>query len=156
ATEDLSEKWARLADLKDRAAAMERRFPGILASDPEDDGRKRSPTPREGDSTSARVSDDPTIAAFDEVIRRYGEATIPALQRQVGVALFNKALRLGQLGREAEEMDVYGTIVERFGDTADPTIQEAVAAALLNHAFRLGATDREEALEMYEQLVARF
>jgi hypothetical protein len=69
------------------------------------------------------------IAAYDDVVARFGDAAEPALREQVAGALVNKGIRLGTLNRSAEAIAVYDDVVARFGDAAEPALREAVDAA---------------------------
>ena len=97
------------------------------------------------------------IAAYDQVVERFGEATGPALREQVAKALVNKGVTLGQLGRSEEAAGAYDQVVERFGEATGPALREQVAMALVNKGVRLGVLGRsEEAAGAYDQVVERF
>ncbi|MBI1955138.1 MAG: tetratricopeptide repeat protein, partial [Acidobacteria bacterium] len=97
------------------------------------------------------------IAVYEEVVRRYGEATEAALQVQVARALFNKGNRLGQLNRSEEEIAVYDEVVRRFGEATEAELQVQVAWALVNKGVTLGQLNRsEEAIAVYDEVVRRF
>src|SRR5262249_8196838 len=77
------------------------------------------------------------IAAYDDVVGRFGTAREPALCEQVGWALWNKAIRLGQAGRLAEEIAAYDEGVARFGAAQEQTLRDQVSKGLLQKAKSL-------------------
>ncbi len=66
------------------------------------------------------------IAAYDEVLHRFGNAEEPALREQVAKALYNKGVRLGTLNRSEEAITAYGEVLHRFGNAEEPAVQEVV------------------------------
>jgi SOS response regulatory protein OraA/RecX len=97
------------------------------------------------------------LAAYEEVVRRFGEGNLAVLQKQVATALVYKALTLGQMKRPEEELAAYEEVVRRFGESALPALQEQVARALAYKALTLGQLDRPaEELAAYEEVVRRF
>jgi hypothetical protein len=82
----------------------------------------------------------------------------PAPQRLSDAqALYDKAVRLGTLGRSEEEIAVYDDLLARFGSATQPALREQVAIALRSKAVRLGALGRsEEEIAVYYDLLARF
>jgi hypothetical protein len=46
-------------------------------------------------------------------VDRFGDAPEPALRERVAAALVNKGIRLGQLGRFEEEIEVYDLVARR-------------------------------------------
>jgi hypothetical protein len=46
------------------------------------------------------------------------------------MAVYNKGITFGQLGRSEEEVGVYDEVVARFGNAPEPALREAVAMAL--------------------------
>ena len=80
-----------------------------------------------------------------------------ALKPDFALALHNKAVALGQLGRGEAEVEVYDEVVQRFGEATEPALQERVASALFNKGGRLGQLGRGEAeIEVYDEVVQRF
>jgi hypothetical protein len=51
------------------------------------------------------------------------------VREQVAMALVNKRVRLGQLGRSEDAVAVYDDVVARFGMDDEPKVQEAVSRA---------------------------
>jgi tetratricopeptide (TPR) repeat protein len=72
------------------------------------------------------------MAVFDEVVRRFGEATEPDLRERVARALVSKGVVLGQLKRHEEEITVYDEVVRRFGEATEPGLREQVRRARAN------------------------
>ncbi len=98
-----------------------------------------------------------TVAAYEEVIRRFGENEIPAVLGWVAKALVNKGAALGALNRPQEALEACDEVVRRFGESDNPTLRESVASALLNRAKPLGALNRlHDALETCDEVVRRF
>ncbi len=56
------------------------------------------------------------MAAYDEVVRRIGEAPEAPLREQVANALVNKGVRLRALDRREEAVAVYDEVVRRIGE----------------------------------------
>ena len=97
------------------------------------------------------------LAAYDEVVRRFGESEAPALREWVATALARKGVALGALDRPAEALIAYDEVVRRFGESEAPALRERVATALARKGVALGALDRPaEALAAYDEVVRRF
>ena len=97
------------------------------------------------------------IAAYDEVLRRFGEAPEPALREPVAWALVNKGVTLGTLNRSEEAIAVNDEVLRRFGEAPEPALREQVAWALVAKGFRLGTLNRsEEAIGVYDEVLRRF
>jgi tetratricopeptide (TPR) repeat protein len=84
------------------------------------------------------------IQAYDEALRRIGDATEPALREQISKALFNKGVTLGHLSRSEEAIQAYDELLRRFGDATEPALREPVAKALFNKGITLGRLSRSE------------
>ena len=98
-----------------------------------------------------------TVAAYEEVIRRFGESEIPAVLGWVAKALVNKGAALGALNRPQEALEACDEVVRRFGESDNPTLRESVASALLNRAKPLDALNRlHDVLETCDEVVRRF
>ena len=69
---------------------------------------------------------DDAVAAYDEVISRFGDDPAAALREQVATALDNKGTTLGQLGRSDDEVAAYDEVISRFGDDPAPALQKIV------------------------------
>ena len=69
------------------------------------------------------------MAVYDEVVRRFGEATEPRHPGEVAMALVNKGVVQGELTSPADAVAVYDEVVRRFGEATEPGIREMVAMA---------------------------
>jgi hypothetical protein len=69
------------------------------------------------------------IAAYDEVVARFGTASEPALREQVAMALLYKGITLRQLDHSDEAIAVYDDLLARFGTASEPAVRELVARA---------------------------
>ena len=97
------------------------------------------------------------VAAYDEVLRRFGESEIPAVLGWVAKALVNKGVVLGALNRPQAALEACDEVVRRFGESDIPTLRESVASALLNRAKPLDALSRpHDVLETCDEVVRRF
>src|SRR5262249_42780598 len=95
------------------------------------------------------------IAVLDDLLRRFGTATEPALRKEVAVALVFKGTALGLLDRNDEEIAVFDDVVRRFGAASEPEVREQVAEALRWKAMALASPGRgneafNEALTVYD------
>ena len=73
-----------------------------------------------------------SVAAWDDVVVRYGNDPTPAIRERVAKALVNKGFRLGQLDRSVDAIAVYDDVVVRYGNDPTPAIREQVANALFS------------------------
>jgi tetratricopeptide (TPR) repeat protein len=97
------------------------------------------------------------IAAYDEVVRRFGDASDPPLREQVAKALINKGVTLSTLNRSDDAVASYDEVVRRFGDASDPPLRERVAKALVNKGITLGKLNRgEDEVTAYDEVLRRF
>jgi hypothetical protein len=77
------------------------------------------------------------VAVYDEVVRRFGEATERGIREQVARALVNKGLTQGKLTPPVDPVATYDEVVRRFGEATEPGIREQVGNALNGIAFNL-------------------
>jgi tetratricopeptide (TPR) repeat protein len=97
------------------------------------------------------------IAAYDEVVRRFGDATEPEMRERVAKALRNRGVRLGALNRTEDAIAAYDEVLRRFGDATETALRDQVAKALFNKGNSLGALNRiEDAIAAYDEVVRRF
>ena len=81
----------------------------------------------------------------------------PALRERAVMALVNKGITLGMLGRSEEAIAVYDDVATRFGEASEPVLRELVAKALVNKGGRLGMLGHgEEEIAVYDDVVTRF
>ncbi len=104
---------------------------------------------------SGRLQD--AVAAWDEVLRRFGESDAPADREQVSLALVNKGKALSQLGNADEALAVWDEVVRRFGADDGKGHPEAVAAALASKGRMLGNLNRHTgALAAWNEVARRY
>ena len=98
-----------------------------------------------------------TLAAYDELIRRFGESEGPAVQVWVAKALVHKGAALGKLDRPQDALECCDEVVRRFGESDSPALLESVAIALVNKAIPLGALNGpQDVLGICDEVVRRF
>ena len=104
---------------------------------------------------SGRLED--AMAAWDEVIRRFGASDAPADREQVSLAFVNKGKALGRLGRAEEAQAMLDDVVRRFGADNGEGHTLAVATALTSKGGMLSNLDRHtEALAAWDEVARRF
>ena len=104
---------------------------------------------------SGRLED--AMAAWDEVIRRFGASDAPADREQVSLAYVNKGKALGRLGRAEEAQAVLDDVVRCFGADNGEGHTLAVATALTSKGGMLSDLDRHtEALAAWDEVARRF
>ena len=78
------------------------------------------------------------MKVYDELIARFSESSVPAIQEQVAQALRNKGLSWGELDNHDEESKVYDELLTRFGDWTSSAIHNQVAKEFRNKRTILG------------------
>lgn len=97
------------------------------------------------------------VITYEEVDRRFGEATQPQLREWVANALVEKGIAFGQDGRIDDELAVYDEVDRRFGNDTEPAVRDRVAKALVNKAFALRQEgQQDEAVSIYQEVERRF
>jgi len=97
------------------------------------------------------------IAAYDEVIARYKDATELELRVQVAKAMFNRAFTLGELEKSEEAIAAYDEVIARYKDAAELELRLQVGRAKVNRAYRLGKVGRsDDALAANESIIAQY
>ena len=97
------------------------------------------------------------VAAWDEVVRRFGASDAPADREQVSLALVNKGKALGDLGRAEEALAVLDDVARRFGADNGEGHPLAVATALVGRGGMLSSLNRHtEALAAWDEVARRF
>ena len=97
------------------------------------------------------------IAAYDDVVARFGSNLAPELQEVVASALFNKGIAQGQAGNAEAGIVAYDDVVARFGGSQAPELREQVAGALVNKGVaQRRAGDTDAAIAAYDDVVAQF
>jgi tetratricopeptide (TPR) repeat protein len=97
------------------------------------------------------------LAAYDNLLRRFGDAQAPGIQGFVARALVNKGVRFSKLNRSEEALAAYDDALRRFADSQDPRFREPVAKALHNKGYELGKLGKaEEGIAAYDEVARRF
>jgi len=98
-----------------------------------------------------------TVAACDEIIRRFGDSEIPDVSMWIAKALMYRGAALSKLNQPEEAMAAWDEVESRFGESETPNLLESVASALLNKGAAFNALHRfEEALAVWDEVVHRF
>ena len=96
------------------------------------------------------------LAAYGEVVRRFGESENPTVLGCIRIALFSRGLILERLDRVDDAVATYDEVVRRFGKNESPAIVQWVGSALIMKGLALDQLDRErEALVAYDEVVHR-
>jgi tetratricopeptide (TPR) repeat protein len=104
-------------------------------------------------AASGRYGD--AVALFDALVERFGDSADPALDAEVGEALFSKALSLQQIEREQQAVEVYEQMAARYRDR--PDFHGHLSRALVQGATALGRLDRlDEAVDTWDELLESF
>ena len=112
---------------------------------------------KKGVACRERNQHEDALAAFDELLRRFGETKRPALLVAVAKALVNKSATLGLLSRLEEALAACDEVIRRFEGSSAPELLKQVANALFNRGVTLGGLKWwEEALFAYDEVVRRF
>ena len=97
------------------------------------------------------------MAAYDDLIARFGASDTLELQVQVAKALLFKGITHGQRDESEVELAAYDDLIARFGASDTPELQVRVAKALLFKGITHGQRDESQAeLVAYDNLIARF
>ena len=97
------------------------------------------------------------LAAYDEVVRRFGKSDSPFVLDPIAKALVNRGALLGRMDRKEEALASWDEVARRFGESEAPALREGVAMALVNKGIAFGALNRPaEALVAYDEVVRRF
>ena len=98
-----------------------------------------------------------TLAACEEVVRRFGESRSPTVLTWVATALVNKGLALQRLNRPEAALTAWDDVLARFKGSATPALRESVARALVMKGGALAEADRlQDALAVYGEVVTRY
>jgi hypothetical protein len=79
-----------------------------------------------GNRLAALNRNEDAIAAYDDVVRRSGEAMESTLRELIAMTLVNKSFRLRALCLPEDEMAVCDDVVRRFGDATEFPLREQV------------------------------
>ena len=98
-----------------------------------------------------------SLAAWDEVVRGFGESKSPEVFQLVALAHYGKAEDLGELGRLEDTLAAFEESGRRFSEGDTEVDVEMLADALLHKGITLAQLDRtEESLAVCEEVVRRF
>ena len=71
--------------------------------------------------------------------------------------MFNKGVRLEELGRAKDALATYEAVVVKFGNATELVLRKRVAMAMVNKAYDLNQLGRaEDALATCDAVVVRF
>ena len=105
----------------------------------------------------ARGEHEAELAAFDNLVARFGASDTPELQVQVSLALLIKGITHGQRGEWEATSAAVDELLARFADSDTPELQVQVAMALFIKGITHGQRDKSDAaLAAFGDLVARF
>ncbi|MDE0190836.1 MAG: tetratricopeptide repeat protein [Gammaproteobacteria bacterium] len=97
------------------------------------------------------------LAAYDELIRRFGNDDDPIVQELVTDAEINRGATLNELGDVTAAIDACDRMIQRFGEPQNPTVEAKLAMALTNKATALRDDEQFTALvDTLDEIVARF
>ncbi len=97
------------------------------------------------------------MAAYDDLVARFGGSETPEIQERVATALLNKGGMHYERGESEAALVAYDDLVARFGDSETPEIQVRVAKALFFKGVTYDERDESEAaLATCDDLVTRF
>ena len=145
----IKQNWSKM---ESRATAM-----AYLFEDEADDAAMMFALFRKAYALGKLNRHEDAIAAYDDVIARFGESDDPDLQEQVAIALFNKGADLGALNRHEDAIAAYDDVIARYGGSDAPALKEQVAMALFNKGAHLGALNRhEDAIAAYDDVITRY
>lgn len=100
---------------------------------------------------------DEESACYQQIIQRFGDSTLPALQKHVAIALNNQCVQLSQQSTSDEVGACYQQVIQRFGNSTLPDLQTQVAIALNNQAVFLGERDEfDKSIACAQQVIQRF
>jgi tetratricopeptide (TPR) repeat protein len=107
-----------------------------------------------GDCLARVGRTDEAVAAYDEVVARFGVTDERPLRDRVVRALADKGLALADEGRTDEAAAAYDEVLTRFAGSREPSLRDPVAWALLSKGRTLGRMGRtEEAVAAYDQVL---
>ena len=147
-------QWPTIREGIERAMAEDPQIRGVLRDvDLEEvqrlvaQGREHT---RSGETEAA-------IAAYDELVRRYGSSNAPDVQVWIARALYDKGRLQGKSGDAEAAITACNEMVKRYGDSAAPDIRYWVAATLCWKANQQGQLgEAGAAIVTCNEVVERF
>ncbi len=96
------------------------------------------------------------LEQYDQITRRFGDATEPELRELVARSLIGKGVALSQAGKAEDAIATFRGVVGRFGGAEGPALPEQVALALFNAGVALMQAGKlGEAIAAYNEAVVR-
>ena len=108
---------------------------------------------RKGYSLGCLSQREAALAVNDEVIARYGNELSTSAEKDVALAMSNRAVQLDKLGRRAEELQTYDAIIVRWARSDVAYLRERVANARFCKAITIADTDLDAALALYGHVI---
>ena len=97
------------------------------------------------------------LAAWDELVRRFGDSDAQPELEYVAIALINKGIAHGTMNRPNDALAAWQEVVNRFEFGDGEIFQGTVARALVSRAAMLGTLNRpEDALAICDSVLHRF
>jgi tetratricopeptide (TPR) repeat protein len=79
------------------------------------------------------------------------------VREQVAIAMRDRGISFGRLGRHDEVLAAFDTVIDRFGDATEAAIRGQVAMGMRDRGFALGQLGRhDEKIAAYDALIERF
>ena len=101
--------------------------------------------------------DEDTLAACEEMERRFGDSADPAVQEWVAKARNNKGLALHRLNRHPGALAAWDDVVRHYGGSETPALQEMVGIALFAKGITFKALQQpDNALAAFDEVLRRF
>ena len=180
------EEWRSIGQVSDQTAAFDydraerfwselkaayegRRFEKAIEIADQFSASQRTGLPQAPDSAVARIlhakglaleklgESETAIAAWDEVVERFGAGSAPEIQFPVAMSLANKGYALDQLEETEQAIATFDEVVVRFGDSDIPDLQLPLAMALLCKGTAQGRLGEDQAeMATYEEVIELF
>jgi tetratricopeptide (TPR) repeat protein len=96
------------------------------------------------------------LAAYDEILKLYGEAAEETLAELVAKVHNMRGMVLQRMARIPEALEAYEKVMLRFGRGKTRGLREAIGIALFSKGRALEKMDSEAALVAYDEVVNRF
>jgi len=97
------------------------------------------------------------IAIYNEVVRRFDDATEASLHEQVAKALAGNGVSFGMIGEHQKAINNCKEVVNRFGGMTEAPLRVLVAGALLIEGFTYEQMEKhQEAIAIYDEVMQRF
>jgi len=91
------------------------------------------------------------LAAYDTVLRLYGESLDPSLRLHGAKALMFKAVTLSDADETSAEMECYDEVIRRYAEDSDREVRVVAADALIHKGVSLGAIAEDAAEDTGER-----